>query len=86
MDTITVSTTHTRRRVLTLPVSELAMLMRFALLAELHGEAVLPERAHPAVELAFASYGRALGAGTLQCWWPVLREFAGDVLRARRGS
>ena len=86
MDAITVSTTHTRRRVLTLPVPELAMLVRFALLAELHGEATAPTPAHPAVELAFASYGQALGRGTLECWWPVLRELAGDWIKQRRAS
>lgn len=86
MDAITVSTTRTRRRVLTLPIPELAMLVRFALLAELHDDAAPPTPVHPAVSLAFACYGRALGAGTLEGWWPVLREMAGDWVRQRQTS
>lgn len=62
------------------------MLVRFALLAELHDDAPAPTPVQPAVPLAFACYGRVLGAGTLECWWPVLRELAGDWVRQRQTS
>ncbi len=81
-----ISSAATRRRVLALPVPELAMLVRFALLQELHGEATDPAPVHQAMNLAAVAYVTARRIEGLECLWPFLTQLASEWVRQRQVS
>ncbi len=74
-----------RRRVLALPASELAMLMRFALLRELHGDAA-PNPAHQLTSLAAVAYAASLRIEGLEQLWPFVSQLASEWVLQRRLS
>ncbi len=80
------SSTATRRRVLALPASELAMLVRFALLRQLHGDAAPPTPTDQLMSLAAVAYAASRQIEGLERWWPYLRQLASDWIQQRRLS
>lgn len=84
MGTTGLSSTATRRRVSALPAADLAMLMRFALLHELHPEAADP--AHATMSLAAVAYVASRRIEAVECCWPLLRQLACDWILLRRVS
>ncbi len=83
---VLLSIAPTRRRVSTLPASELAMLVRFAVLRQLHGDAAPSTPAHQLTSLAAATYAASRRIEDLDRLWPFLEELAGDWIRQRRLS
>lgn len=83
---VLLSATPTRRRVLSLPASELAMLMRFALLRQLHGDAAPSTPTHQLTSLAAVTYVASRRIEDLDRLWPFLDELASDWIRQRRLS
>ncbi len=76
----------TRRRVPTLPASELAMLVRFALLRQLHGDAAPSTPAHQFTTLAATTYAASRRIEDLERLWPFVEQLASDWIRQRRLS
>ncbi len=71
-------------RMSTLTAAELAMLVRFALLAELQERAGAPAAVRQDAEGALLAYRRSRPTEQMDCWWSFLRGLAGEwVTRAR---
>ncbi len=86
---VLLSPTPTRRRVLALPAPELGMLMRFALLRQLHGaagDAAPSAPAHQLTTMAAATYVASRGIEELERLSPFLDALASDWIRQRRLS
>ncbi len=80
------SATATRGRVSALPAADLAMLVRFALLRELHPEAAGPGLSHRAMSLAAVAYVACRRIDAVEWCWPLLRQLACDWIVLRRTS
>ncbi len=83
---VLLSPAATRRRVLALPAAELGMLVRFALLRQLHGDAAPSAPAHQLTGLATVAYVAARRIEGLETLWPFLSELASDWIAQRRLS
>lgn len=83
MQTIEVAPAGGVRRVHTLSRSELRMLLRFAVLRELEEEAHAAAGERPTLA-ALDWYTRSGAFEELDCWWPLLRQFARACLDLRR--
>ena len=71
---------------MTLPVSELPVLARFALLHELHERRSPAGGAKQLMEMALASYGSSGNVEGMERWWPFLRQLASDWIVQWRAS
>ena len=85
MSTTRVSSAPTRQ-VITLSIPEFAMLVRFAVLAELYDQPAAVTREQPQFEMALVSYSSGRRIGDMDCWWPLLRGFAREWIVERRAS
>ncbi len=74
------------RRVLSLSAAELGMLMRFALLRALQGEAAPSTPAHQLTSLATVAYASSRRIEGLEQLWPFLNQLAGEWIQQRRLS
>ncbi len=83
---VLLSSAPPRRRVLSLPASELGMLMRFALLRALHREAAPSTPAHQLTSLATVAYAASRRIEGLEQLWPFLNQLASDWIQQRRLS
>ncbi len=73
-------------RVVTLSIPDLSMLVRFAILTELHDGTGVPGEAREVTQATLLSYASSMTGDRLERWWPLLRAFAGEWLVQQRAS
>ncbi len=83
---VLLSSLSTHRRLPALSAPELAMLMRFAVLRQLQGEAAAPAAAHQLTSLAAVTYCASRRIEGLDQLWPFLEALAADWIQLRRLS
>ena len=80
---VLLSTTPPRRRVLALSAPELGMLLRFAVLRQLHADAAPTSPAQQLTTLAAVAYVGAQRIEGAERLWPFLDGLAADWIRQR---
>ncbi len=75
-----------RPQVVTLPVEDLSMLVRFAVLMELQDRRDAPASTQAVTHATFVSYAGSVTTAGLESCWPLLRSFASDWIRQQQRS